>query len=106
MITRSSTLRNFLLAEALAALLVLSPAFAQQPAPAPEATQPIPPVQPVPTTVPGRPDIPNAEVANQLRNVAPLPFGATADELPTPRLKLPKGFKIEVYASGIANARS
>ena len=28
------------------------------------------------------------------------------DQLPTPQLKLPKGFKIEVYASGIANARS
>jgi glucose/arabinose dehydrogenase len=63
-------------------------------------------VQPVPTTVPGRPDIPNAEVAKQLSNVAPLPFGAPADQLPTPQLKLPKGFNIEVYASGIANARS
>jgi glucose/arabinose dehydrogenase len=28
------------------------------------------------------------------------------DQLPIPQLKLPKGFKIEVYASGIANARS
>ena len=28
------------------------------------------------------------------------------DKLPIPQLKLPKGFKIEVYASGIANARS
>jgi hypothetical protein len=28
------------------------------------------------------------------------------DKLPIPQLKLPRGFKIEVYASGIANARS
>ena len=118
MITRSSTLHRFLLAGSLAALLVASPAFAQQasdqpaaqpaapPAAPPEASKPIPPVQPQPTTVPGRPDIPNAEVAKQLRNVAPLPFGAPPDKLPIPQLKLPKGFKIEVYASAIPNARS
>jgi glucose/arabinose dehydrogenase len=63
-------------------------------------------MQPQPTTVPGRPDIPNAEVATQLRSVAPPPFPLPLDQLPTPHLKLPKGFKIEVYASGIANARS
>jgi glucose/arabinose dehydrogenase len=63
-------------------------------------------MQPPPTTVPGRGDIPNAEVAKRLANVAPHPFGLPADQLPTPHLKLPKGFKIEVYASGIPNARS
>lgn len=113
MISSASILRRVLLAEILAALLIASPVFAQQagdppaaqPA-APAVSKPIPPVQPVPTTVPGRPDIPNAEVAKQLSNVAPLPFGAPADQLPTPQLKLPKGFKVEVYASGIANARS
>lgn len=41
-----------------------------------------------------------------MRNVAPLPFGAPADKLPVPYLKLPKDFKVEVFASGIANARS
>ena len=66
----------------------------------------MPTLQPQPTTVPGRPDIPNAEVAKQLRNVAPLPFGAPEDKLPVSQLKLPKGFKVEVYASGIPNARS
>ena len=113
MITRASTLRHFLLAETLAALLIAAPVFAQQagdppaaqPA-APAVSKPIPPVQPQPTTVPGRPDIPNAEVAKQLANVAPLPFGSPADQLPLPHLKLPKGFKIEAYASGIPNARS
>ena len=63
-------------------------------------------MQPQPTSVPGRPDIPNAEVANQLRSVPAPPFAAPGDQLPIPQLKLPKGFKIEVYASGIPNARS
>jgi glucose/arabinose dehydrogenase len=113
MITRSSALRSFL----LIAFLIAPPAYAQQPgdrpaaqpsAPsvAPGASKPMPPLQPQPTTVPGRPDIPNAEVLKQLRNVAPLPFGAPEDKLPIPQLKLPKNFKIEVYASGIPNARS
>jgi glucose/arabinose dehydrogenase len=56
--------------------------------------------------VPGRPDIPDAEVAKKLRNVQPLPFPPPADKLPVAQLKAPKGFKVEVYASGIANARS
>ena len=51
----------------------------------------------------GRPDTEGA------MRLAPLsgPSAPTAAEmLPTERLKLPKGFKIEVYASGIYNARS
>src|SRR6266581_6944488 len=117
MITRSSTQRSLLLAGTFIAVLVAPPAFAQQsgdkpaaqpaaPSAAPDPSKPIPPLQPEPTTVPGRPDIPNAEVAKELRNVAPLPFGAPEDKLPIPQLKLPKSFKIEVYASGIPNARS
>ena len=114
MITRSSILQSFLLAGTLAAVLGAPPAFAQaagdspaaKPAAAPDASKPIPSMQSPPTTVPGRPDIPNAEVAKQLRNVAPLPFGAPEDQLPTPHLTLPKGFKVEVYASKIPNARS
>jgi len=117
MIAPSSSLQSLLLAEIFVALALAPPVLAQQtadqpaaqpatPTAASEASKPIPPIQPQPSTVPGRPDIPNAEVANQLRNVAPLPFGAPEDKLPIPQLKLPKDFKIEVYASGIANARS
>ena len=122
MIARSSTQWNLWLIGMLGALLVAPPAFAQQPAnqpstqpaappapsqpSAPPAAAPMPIVQPQPTTVPGRPDIPNAEVATQLRGVPPPPFPTPEDKLPIPQLKLPKGFKIEVYASGIANARS
>jgi glucose/arabinose dehydrogenase len=94
-------------------LLYMTPASAQQtsdqPTKAPaasEASKPMPSQQPQPTTVPGRPDIPNAEVAKQLRNVAPSPFGVPEDKLPVLQLKVPKGFKLEIYASGIPNARS
>jgi glucose/arabinose dehydrogenase len=109
MITRSTNPHGLLLAAAFAAVSFAPSAFAQQaanqPAP-PEASKPIPPMQPVPTTVPGRGDIPSAEVAKRLANVAPHPFGLPVDQLPVPHLKLPNGFKIEVYASGIPNARS
>jgi len=113
---KSSSVLHHVLPGIVAALLAAPFAFAQQPADqvavpppapgAPAASKPLPPVQPQPTTVPGRPDIPNAEVETRLRNVAPLPFGATADKLPLPYLKLPKDFKVELFASGIANARS
>jgi glucose/arabinose dehydrogenase len=111
--TRSISPRSLFFAATLVVLLVALAACAQRagekpPAPpsAPDPSKPLPTLQSQPTMVPGRPDIPNAEVAQQLRNVAPLPFGAPPDKLPIPQLKLPKGFKIEVYASGIPNARS
>jgi glucose/arabinose dehydrogenase len=114
MMPRSLTRPNLLLAGSLIVFLIARPVFAQQagdkpaaqPTAAPDASKPMPPLQLQPTTVPGRPDIPNAEVVKQLRNVASLPFGAPEDKLPIPQLKLPKNFKIEVYASGIPNARS
>ena len=68
--------------------------------------KPAPNVQPAPTTVPGRPDIPNAEVAKTLRGVPQPPFATPAEKLQIGQLKMPKGFKLEVYISGIANARS
>ena len=119
MITRSFKLPSILIAGTLTAFLAAPPAFAQQagdqpavkPAappetPKPEASKPMPSLQPQPTTVPGRPDIPNAEVAKVLRGIQPQPAPTPEDKLPIPQLKLPKGFKIEVYASGIANART
>jgi len=105
-----SNLRNLLIAEIIGSMLVAGAAFAQQlqekSSPAPRGEKPAPNVQPAPTTVPGRPDIPNAEVAKVLRGVPAPPFPTPADKLALAQLKLPKGFKIDVYASGIANARS
>ena len=68
--------------------------------------KPAPNVQPAPSMVPGRPDIPNAEVAKTLRGVTQPPFATPAEKLQISQLKMPKGFKLEVYISGIANARS
>ena len=51
----------------------------------------------------GRPDTP--DVAN-LAPVAPPPIATPADRLPLAKLKLPKGFNLEVYAAGLTNARS
>src|SRR5262250_427214 len=116
MITHSFKQSSLLVTGTLTVFLIITPAFAQeggqqpanqpstQPAAPPAGQMPI--MQPQPTTVPGRPDIPNAEVATQLRGVPPPPFPTPEDKLPVSQLKLPKGFKIEVYASGIPNARS
>jgi glucose/arabinose dehydrogenase len=114
MTARSPALRSLRAIGILGALLVAAFAFAQQtqdqpsgqPAAPSQGGKPAPNIQPEPTTVPGRPDIPNAEVAKKLRGVPPPPFPASPDKLPTAQLKPPKGFKIELYASGIANARS
>jgi glucose/arabinose dehydrogenase len=69
------------------------------PAPSPSAQAPTPP----PSWTQGRPDSP--AVAN-LAPVAPPPIPTPADKLPITKLKLPKGFNLEVYAAGLTNARS
>src|SRR5262245_14882574 len=68
--------------------------------------KPAPNVQPMPTVVPGRPDIPSAELQKTLRGVPQPPSPTPLDKLQTGQLKLPKGFKLEVYMSGIPDARS
>jgi glucose/arabinose dehydrogenase len=78
---------------------------AQQPASppaagaAPAAAQPLPPGSPMI----GRPD---NEAAAKLAPVAPPPIPGAPDKLPIAKLKVPAGFNIEVYAAGMANARS
>jgi glucose/arabinose dehydrogenase len=110
--------RNLLLAALAAGVAATAvPAFAQQPTanPTPPTQPPAPPsAQPgagpgsqTPTAPPpwaqGRPD--NPAVAN-LAPVAPPPIPTPADKLPLAKLKLPKGFNLEVYAAGLTNARS
>jgi glucose/arabinose dehydrogenase len=51
----------------------------------------------------GRPKTPGAM---KLAPVAPPPLPTKAEQLPLKKLKVPAGFKIEVYTSGIPNARS
>ena len=84
-------------------------AAAQQPAAAPAATAaPAPAPAAAPALPPGSPLIgrPDGDAAAKLAPVAGPPIATAADKLPTAKLKLPPGFNIEVYASGMANARS
>jgi glucose/arabinose dehydrogenase len=76
-----------------------APAAAPAPTAAPAAAAPLPPGSPLI----GRPD---NEAAAKLAPVAPPPIAAAADKLPVAKLKVPAGFNIEVYAAGLANARS
>ncbi len=90
-----------------------APAAAPAPAPAaPQAAAPAPAAAPVaaaaPALPPGSPLIgrPDGAAAAKLAPVAPPPIPSAADKLPTAKLKVPAGFNIEVYAAGMANARS
>jgi len=101
MLGLSSASRRLLLAGVVFGAFTL-PAAAQQPASPPAA---VPAAQPLPPGSPliGRPD---SEAAAKLAPVAPPPIPAQADKLPLAKLKVPAGFNVEVYASGMANARS
>src|SRR3954470_15731894 len=92
---RFSTRRALLLAGTFGTLLAAWPVAAQQPA------APLPPGSPLI----GRPD---NEGAMKLAPVAPPPIPATAEKVAgvAEKLNVAKGFRLEVYASGIANARS
>jgi glucose/arabinose dehydrogenase len=91
--------QSLVLAGTLGAMLAaVWPATAQQPAPAQQAA-PLPPGSPLI----GRPDTADAK---RLAPVPAPPLAAAADKLPVDKLKAPKGFKVEVYASGMPNARS
>jgi glucose/arabinose dehydrogenase len=104
MMSYSSAPRSLLLAGAFFGAFTLG-AAAQQPATppaagaAPAAAAPLPPGSPLI----GRPD---SEAAAKLAPIASPPLAAAPDKLPTAKLKVPPGFNIEVYAAGIANARS
>ena len=82
-----------MLAGTLGAVLVTTPPVAAQ------QQAPLPPGSPLI----GRPD---TDAAKRLAPVAPPPIPATADKLPIDKLKAPKGVTIEVYASGVDNART
>ena len=106
MIPCATAQRSILLAGTIAGALLAAPAFGQQPpASAPPATPPAA-AQPLPPGSPliGRPE--GNAAAAKLAPIASPPLPAPADKLPTAKLKLPAGFNIEVYASGIANTRS
>jgi glucose/arabinose dehydrogenase len=96
-----------------AAAPAAAPAMAPAPAAAPVAAAPAPAPAPVAAASPaplppGSPMIgrPDGEAAAKLAPVAAPPIAAAADKLPLAKFKLPPGFNVEVYAAGMANARS
>ncbi|MGB8401536.1 PQQ-dependent sugar dehydrogenase [Bradyrhizobium sp.] len=101
MMSHSSVPRSLLLAGAFFCALTFA-AAAQQPAnpPAAGAAAPLPPGSPLI----GRPA--DNEAAAKLAPIAPPPIAAAPDKLPIAKLKVPPGFNIEIYAAGMANARS
>ena len=101
MMPQSVSARALLRAGTLAAVFAVAlPALAQQPAaPLPKPGTPGAPNQPLY----GRPD---NDAAMKLAPVPAPPIAAAPDKLAADKLKLPKGFNIEVYASGIPDARS
>ncbi|MBB3904886.1 PQQ-dependent sugar dehydrogenase [Methylobacterium brachythecii] len=91
-----------------AAMLAPLPLLAQEAAPkaaAPAAPAAAPAAAPVDkgSALYGRPD---GAGASKLAPVAGPPLATAAAKLPLDKLKVPDGFKVEVYASGLANARS
>jgi glucose/arabinose dehydrogenase len=104
-----STARCALLAGAFLSAFTLG-AVAQQPAAPAPAASPAPAAAPAAAPLPpgspliGRPA--DSEAAAKLAPIASPPIAAALDKLPTAKLKLPPGFNIEVYAGGIALARS
>ena len=94
-ISTSLVLSGF--ARALAASLLCASAWAQTPPAAPAA----------PSAAPSWQQGRSAEQgSSSLHPFAPLLTGRPASELPLDKLKLPPGFKIEVWAEGIPEARS
>src|SRR6516165_3270872 len=83
-----TTRRVLLLAGTVGSILAACSAAAQQPPP------------------PWQQGRPEAASQSRLAPVAPPPIPTAADKLPLDKLQLPKGFKIELYASGVANART
>ncbi len=95
--------RSLLLAGAIIGASAYA-AAAQQPANPPAATAPAAAPLPPGSPLIGRPE--GNEAAAKLAPVAPPPIPTAADKLPLAKLKVPAGFNIEVYAAGVANARS
>jgi glucose/arabinose dehydrogenase len=97
--------RRLLRAGIIAATFAAWPAVAQQPAPQPAAPATAAPTGPAaaPPWAQGRPE---AAIGVPLAPIAPPPIPTAADKLPIEKLKAPKGFKIELYAAGVGNART
>ena len=99
-------MKRTLIALAIAGLaLNIAPAAAQQkdaakPAPAP--AKPAPAKEEEPFWAVGRP---KGDVTAKMAPVPAFPVATPADKLPVAKIKVPPGFKVEVWASGLLDAR-
>jgi glucose/arabinose dehydrogenase len=97
----ASRRRGFFLVLAVSGVtLAVAPAAAQQKAGKPAAA---PPKEEVPFWAIGRP---KGEATAKMAPVPAFPVPTPADKLPIGKIKLPPGFKVEVWASNILDARS
>jgi glucose/arabinose dehydrogenase len=87
------------LAQTPAAPAAAPPAAAAPAAPASAAAAPVP----IGSALYGRPPGDNAA---KLVPIPPPPIPTALDKLPLDKMKVPKGFKVEIWASGVPNARS
>lgn len=89
-----------------AAAAPTAPTTATPTAPAAPSTAAAPAA--APALPPGSPLIgrPENEAALKLAPVAPPPIPTPADKIQLDKLKVPAGFKLELYASGVPNART
>jgi glucose/arabinose dehydrogenase len=90
-------------ASPLALALGLATALSAAPAPADAVEQQAPPPGPPPSWQQGRMA---DQASSTLAPHVPALTAKAAKEIPIGKVKLPKGFKIEVWAEGLANARS
>ena len=102
-----SPTRPWIPAGALLALLLAATSHAQTaaqtPAPAVAPAAPAPAAAPAPSWQQGRSA---GDEKSTLHPIAPILTGRPASELPLDKLKVPPGFKVEVWAEGIPEARS
>jgi glucose/arabinose dehydrogenase len=98
-----SASRSLLLAGAFFGAFTFAASAQQAAAPAAGAAPAAAPALPPGSPLIGRPD---GDAASKLAPVAGPPLAAAPDKLPLAKLKVPAGFNIEVYAAGMANARS
>ena len=99
-ITKSAWRGCSLACAAVAVMLTALPARAQSEPSTPMAPKVVPPAK---GPLMGRPEQPGAQA---LAPVPAPPLTTPADKLPLAKIKLPPGFHVEVYASGIKNART
>ncbi len=99
-------MKRTLIALAVAGLaLNITPVAAQQKdaaKPAPAAAKPAPAKEEEPFWAVGRP---KGDATAKMAPVPAFPVATAADKLPVAKIKVPPGFKVEVWASGVLDAR-